>query len=183
MASWRVSTLALPEQREYSHSVFCPGYSLGASYNTIPALIASDLPADKVVTSWDNIFEIGKNFAIPMVVLVSPLYWFVAYKRWDSHYVTPLGISLGVDLTEGVQFAIAGTVLATIGPFTRFLMYPYSIKHMKHRVEVVNQAKAQGLEPILDHEAIWDDIADWTRHNTMRTVVFTTAFFLGLTAL
>ena len=146
-------------------------------------MLKTNLPPEKVVIMWDNIYQTGKRFFIPIANTSYLLFALAAYTNWSSDLRTPLGDILGIDLTEGVQLALAGGCLFSTLPFVLAFMLPYSVKRMKKRVEMVKVAGINQTEVILDERGLYDDVDSWMTMNSVRTGIFLSAFMLGLTAL
>src|ERR1700750_1612321 len=129
----------LPRQASSNWS-FLQGYCLGCSQNACRGILKTNLAPEKVVIVWDNIYQTGKKFFIPVANTSYLLFALAAYTNWNSDLRTPLGGLLGINLTQGVQLALAGGCLFLTIPFVVAFMLPYSVKRMKKRVEMVKVA-------------------------------------------
>lgn len=55
------------------------GYSIGGSFNSIPALLAADMPAPHLVKAWDTLFETGKATIVPAIIVCAASFYLAAY--------------------------------------------------------------------------------------------------------
>lgn len=150
------------------------GFTFAASFDSIPAIMTADLPGDKLVKAWNNLYTIGAPYAIAAIAVSTLGFYTAAYRTYtDSIH--------GDD--EALRLVVAGTLSVGILVFTRIFMMPRSIQRLQARLAVIEIKKGKNKEPVVDLAAIRSDIWQWSTLNKVRFALAATSFSLGLAAL
>lgn len=153
------------------------GYDISLAHNALPSLLASGLPADRLVIVWDNIYT--KSEAIGAPILIGSLIAFLeaAYRASVRKAVvyTPLG------LTSGTQLVLASLPILVALPHTLFSVAPV-VWRLKTASKNVEQATVRGGMAYVDAVGLREDVDAFRKRTAVRAGLFTVAFVLGLTA-
>ncbi|KAG8984419.1 hypothetical protein FRB94_004815 [Tulasnella sp. JGI-2019a] len=159
------------------------GVSIAASMNTMPALLESNLPADKLVEVWYNLTKEGNIIATPLTLSTIGALFFVAYQRYTHppllHITT---LSSYIHISEGVQLGISGALLIGVGLYTRILMTPKTIHRLRERKKTIDVAKRRGLEPHVEAHGVKTDLHHWSTLSRFRSGMYATALLLVVTS-
>ncbi|KAG8875975.1 hypothetical protein FRB98_007509 [Tulasnella sp. 332] len=157
------------------------GYAMAASHQVMPAILdpAVGLSADKLIRTWSAVFDTGKAFAVRRLPIGALAFFTSAYL---THNVSAPPSILGIQ--GSTHLALAGAALLASAPYTIFFMFPTSIKRLKNKLAIMDEAvhRGEAVEPkTLDMADTRADVEDWTRRNTVRMCFFATSFLLGIT--
>ncbi|KAG8870471.1 hypothetical protein FRB97_009731 [Tulasnella sp. 331] len=158
------------------------GLSLTGSMNTMPALLQSNLPTDKLVEVWYNLTREGGLIAMPLTLSTISALFFVAYQRYAHppllHATT---LSFYIPISEAVQLGLSGALLVGVGFYTRFLMKPRTIHRLIERKRTIDVARNRGVPPIIDAGGVETDLQSWSTLSRFRSGMFATALALAIT--
>ncbi|KAG8945434.1 hypothetical protein FRC04_000809 [Tulasnella sp. 424] len=136
------------------------------------------LPGDRLAAAWNQVFNNGARFAIPVIVGSTIAFLEAAYRA--SIRTTQVKTIFG--LTNGKQLVIA--------TFATFAALPYSaisVTPVIYRLKGVNtdaeEARSKGGVFFVSDVAVKRDTEAWGKKNAARAVLFATSFVLGLAAI
>lgn len=143
----------------------------------IPALVNSSLSGDRLAAAWNQVFNSGARFVIPVIVGSTIAFLEAAYRA--SIRTTQVKTIFG--LTNGKQLVIAAFATFAALPYSAISVSPviYRLKGVNKDVE---EAKSKGGVIFVDDVAVKRDVEAWGKKNAVRAVLFATSFILGLTA-
>jgi hypothetical protein len=88
------------------------GLSLGFSLWAIPRILESPVPL--MLRQWAKMFNFGKAVMVPIVLVSSISYYYLAYKAWPTRSVS----------SKANAYLLAGTLCIAFIPFTLLLIEP-----------------------------------------------------------
>jgi len=149
------------------------GFQFASSFNSIPAIMLADLPADKLLKAWNGIYTTGTPYAMALIIGSSSAFYLAAY----GEYTDPIR---GHRDNDALRLLVAGTCALGIGAYTRILMVPGNIKRLQDRLALVEKRE---VVPSGDLVAVTSDVWQWSTTNKFRVVLGGVAFGLGLSTL
>ncbi|KAG8982547.1 hypothetical protein FRB90_006701 [Tulasnella sp. 427] len=153
------------------------GYDLGLSHSVIPALVNSSLPAERLAEAWNQVFNSGARFVIPVIVGSTVAFLEAAYRA----SIRPTQVQTIFGLTNGKQLVLAAFATFAALPYSAISITPviYRLKGVNNDVETF---KSKGEVAVVDGNAVRRDVEAWGKKNAVRAGLFAASFVLGLTA-